>query len=423
LADGVNSPAPQRAERFGGIGRALSSRDYRLYALGHFLHVHGWWGNRVAVGWLTWQLTGSNKWVGIMTLAAMVPIMVVAPLAGAVADRYGHRRTAMTAGMCGAVILSIIAVLALTGEITLHLLLALTIIQGLLFGLEFPARQALIPILVGKANIAAAVAFNSTTFQLGAFLGPALAAFLISTFNPGASILVYAGTTLWMFFMLFLIRLEKPVPREGGAASLVSDMRAGFGYVWNEKVLRYLLIATITPGFFLRPYIDLLPGFADDVFNRGEVGLGMLNSASGFGALAISLWLLIRGKSQGLVIILAASAVLTGLSLIGFTQVSVFTFALPVLAVTAGALLAAQVSAYSLVQTFTASEMRGRVIAINIAINMGGPALGAFVIGWFGDIIGLTNSVAVASIVALGILVFVVPALMRRRQTIEAEGT
>mgnify|MGYP001238496585 FL=1 len=404
---------------FGGVARALSQRNYRLYALGHVAHVHGWWGNRLGIGWLTWELTGQATWLGIITVAGMIPVMLAAPLAGAVADRYGHRKTAITAGLIGTLITSALGVLTLIGGIDLEILVALTILQGLVFGFEFPARQALIPQLVGRQNISAAVAFNSTTFQLGTFLGPVLAAALISVFNSGAAILSYGATTAWMVVMIGLIRINR-LPRDDTGGGLFGDIRAGFRYVLGTRALGLLFLVTATTGLFLRPYTDLMPGFAAEVFARGAEGLGALNSASGLGALIVAVWLLTRSRTQGLVAILVASALLTAVALIAFAATPLFALALAILALAAGALLASKVAAYSLVQTLSRADMRGRVIAINISLGMGAPALGTLTVGWLADRIGLGGAVTAAAALALVIISFAIPPLWRRRRAMEA---
>ena len=185
----------------------MSSRNYRLYALGHLAHVHGWWGNKLGIGWLTWELTESAGWLGIVAFTCMIPVMVVAPFGGALGDRYGHRRMAIMIGALGGVVTATIAGLAMTGAMTVPILLTLTFCQGLTFGVEFPARQALIPQLVDRANISAAIAFNATTFQVGSFIGPVLAGVAISAYGAGASILIFAISTIWMVTMMYMIRL------------------------------------------------------------------------------------------------------------------------------------------------------------------------------------------------------------------------
>ena len=406
-------------ELFGGVARALSQRNYRLYALGHVAHVHGWWGNRLGIGWLTWELTEQATWLGIITVAGMLPAMVTAPFAGAFADRHGHRKTAITAGLIGTAITTSLGLLALTGHINLQILVLLAILQGSIFGFEFPARQALIPQLVGRQNISAAVAFNSTTFQLGTFVGPVLAALLITSFNAGAAILAYGASTAWMVLMIRLIDIAPFARDEAASGGIIADMRAGFRYVAGERAIGLLFLLTVTTGFFLRPYTDLMPGFAAEVFERGAEGLGALNSASGFGALLVAIWLLTRSRTQGLVTILVVSSLITTLALIGFAATPYFIPALFILALVAGGLIAAQVSAYSLVQTLARADMRGRVISINISIGMGAPALGTLSIGWLADRIGLGAAMTIAAALAMVIILTALPALWRRRLAME----
>ena len=102
-----------RAEMFGGFGRALSSPHYRLYACGHIANVFGWWGNRLGVGWLTWELTGSAGWLGIVAFVGMIPVTLISPFAGVLADRHGHRQMAMIAGVSGGIVTLTLALLAI----------------------------------------------------------------------------------------------------------------------------------------------------------------------------------------------------------------------------------------------------------------------------------------------------------------------
>ena len=99
------------ASMFGGVGRALSSPHYRLYASGHIANVFGWWGNRLGVGWLTWDLTGSAGLLGVVAFAGMIPVTLVAPVAGVLADRYGHRQGAILAGVAGGTVTLVLALL------------------------------------------------------------------------------------------------------------------------------------------------------------------------------------------------------------------------------------------------------------------------------------------------------------------------
>ena len=410
-----------RPELFGGLGRAMSSRNYRFYALGHLAHVHGWWGNKLGIGWLTWELTGSAGWLGIVAFTGMIPVMVVAPFGGALADRYGHRRMAIIIGTLGGAVTATIAGLALAGAMTVPVLLGLAFCQGLTFGIEFPARQALIPQLVGRADISAAIAFNATTFQVGSFLGPVLAGVVISAYGAGASILIFAVTTVWMVTMMFMIRHRHAPGPDRKQRGMLSDIADGFAYLARSPAIRILLLISFTNGLLLRPYNDLLPGFAAEVFGRGAEGLATLTAAAGLGALVSALFLLFRARARGLVAIMATGVISASLAFMLFAATTHFALALMVLAVAAMMLLAGHVGAYSLVQNMVAPAMRGRVISISTAISVGGPALGALLMGWLAELIGLRPALAVTSALALVVVLSVLPALRRRAREMEAD--
>lgn len=410
-----------RPELLGGVGRALSSRDYRLYACGHVAHVHGWWGNRLGIGWLTWELTGSAAWLGIVAFAGMIPATFVAPFGGALADRYGHRRMAIIVGSMGCVVTTAIGVLALTGHMTIPLLLALGALQGSFFGIEFPARQALIPQLVGRGNIPAAVAFNSTTFQVGAFLGPVLAGFIISAHGPGASILLFAFTNIWMVTMILLIRHGRQPPPDRKEGGILSDIGDGFLYLAGSRPLRLLLLLSFSSGLLMRPYIDLMPGFAANVFGRGPEGLAALSSAAGLGALISALFLVHRGRTRGLARIMAAGATLASVGLGLFTSTTDFRLALVFLAFSTMMILACQVGAYSLIQNMAEPAMRGRIIAFNVSIATGAPATGALLLGWLAETVGLRPALATAAALAFIIVMAILPSLRRHAAEMEAD--
>lgn len=410
-----------RPELLGGAGRALSSRNYRLYAFGHIANVHGWWGNRLGIGWLTWELTGSAAWLGIVAFAGMIPVSLIAPFSGALADRYGHRRLAIIAGMAGGLVTLLLAILALLGQMTVPLLLSLSVLQGLLFGTEFPARQALIPQLVKREDISAAVAFNATTFQVGAFVGPVIAGLLITGFGAGASILLFAVTNYWLAMMIYLVRHAHVASADRAGHGMLSEIKEGFAYVAGHGSLRLLFVLSFTSGLLMRPYVELLPGFSADIFERGAEGLAALNASAGLGALTSALFLVYRGRTKGLVRIMAIGAVGASLGLALFTATSHFTLALAILAFASMMILAAHVGTYSLIQNLIDPSMRGRVISVNVAISVGGPALGALLMGWVAEMIGLRLALAASAALAFMVIVTVLPSIRRRAREMEAD--
>lgn len=406
---------------FGGFGRALSSPHYRLYACGHIANVFGWWGNRLGIGWLTWELTGSAGWLGIVAFAGMIPVTLVSPFAGVLADRHGHRQMAMLAGMFGGAVTLILAILTTYGLTTIPILIGLSILQGVAFGTEFPARQALIPQLCKRENLSAALAFNATTFQVGTFLGPVLAGFLITRWGSGASIMLFGITNFWMALMILLIRF-RPEPRDPrDNRGFLSEIAGGFRYIAATPSLRLLFMIAFTSGLLLRPYTELLPGFSGEVFARGPEGLAALTAAAGFGALACGLFLVFRGRARGLVNLMMGGAIFGSVMLAVFAATNTLTMGVAVLAVASFLMLGCHVGAYSLIQNSTDAEMRGRVISVNVSISIGGPALGALMIGWLAEAIGLQWAVAASAMLALVVVLVLLPFVRRETAAMEAE--
>ena len=406
---------------FGGFARALSSPHYRLYACGHIANVFGWWGNRLGIGWLTWELTGSAGWLGIVAFAGMIPVTLVSPFAGVLADRHGHRQMAMLAGIFGGSVSVALALLTIYGETTIPILLGLSILQGVAFGTEFPARQALIPQLCKRENLSAALAFNATTFQVGTFLGPVLAGFLITRWGTGASIMLFAATNYWMALMILFIRF-RPEPRDPrDNRSFLTEIAGGFRYIAQTPSLRLLFMIAFTSGLLLRPYTELLPGFSGEVFGRGPEGLAALTAAAGFGALACGLLLVFRGRARGLVNIMLGGAVCGSVMLAVFAATNTLNAGIAVLAVASFLMLACHVGAYSLIQNTTDAEMRGRVISVNVSISIGAPALGALMIGWLAEAFGLQWAVAASALLALVIMLVLLPSVRKQTAAMEAE--
>lgn len=405
----------------GGIGRALASPHYRLYACGHIANVFGWWGNRLGIGWLTWDLTGSAGLLGIVAFAGMIPVTLVAPFAGVFADRYGHRRMAILSGLASGTVTLTLALLVLADNITVPLLLFLSVLQGVGFGTEFPARQALIPQLCKRENLPAALAFNSTSFQVGTFLGPVVAGYLIARYGTGASILMFAVTNYWMVLMIFLIR-HRPEPRERRPFSgFLDEIMEGFRYIAAKPALRLLFAISLTMGVLLRPYTELLAGFADNVFGGGPEELAALTAAAGFGALASGLFLAFRGRTRGLVNIMLLGAV-TGSAGLGLFAIQTnMTLGVITICVASLLLLTCHVGVYSLIQNATDQEMRGRVISCSVSITIGGPALGALLIGWLAELVGFQWAVGISAIAALIVFFALLSPIRNVTSEIEAE--
>ena len=415
---------------FGGIGQALSIRDYRLYWIGQAVSVQGVWIQRISAGVLTYQLTQSPGWLGFISFVYVFPLMVCGPVAGAFADRFGHRRTAILGLSIGVALSLAMTVLTFAGLMTPHLLAVTIALLGLLHALDFPARQVLIQLLVGRDRMSAAIALNTTTFNSAAFTGPALAAALLAfgkahfgeMGGPALGFLVYTLVSTWFIVSLILIRTRDEARKASSVRKLLADVMEGFVYIRGHQTILSISVVWFVSSFVIRSYVDLMPGIADSVFNSDEKGLGILLAASGAGALVLSIVMAMRGRTQGLPRLFIAAMVATALALIVFSVTTNFMVATAAMVVAGGFSVTASICGQTIIQSTVDIAFRARVIAVYLSLVIGAQSLGALSLGWIAEFTGFRWSVGSAAALSLAFIVLAGPGIWRRARAIEAEA-
>jgi MFS family permease len=396
---------PRALSSFGALGRALSHRDARIFFLASVVSWTGLWVHRIAVTWLAWEMTGSAFWVGMVAFCDLAPAVVFSPIAGAVADRMDRVRLTMVSQVAIGLQAVAIGALIAADALTIPLLLGLEVLSGIAASFSQPARQSLMPGLVPRADLPAAVAANSLCYNVARFLGPAIAGPIIAFWGVVPAVLVNAAAYLFATLTMPLLR-PAAAERRGHApgASVWAEVAEGFRYAGRHPGIGPILAFAAVASVLLRGIPEILPPFVERLFGQGPQGLAMLTAAFGIGALASGLWVAGRGRLTGAtrlgVWAVAAQAVFTT----GFIATGWFPFA-----VLCGALIGAAgsvhgISIQTLVQSASDPAMRGRVLSLWGMITRGCPALGALVLGGLGEVFGLRLPVFAA--MALTILVF-----------------
>ncbi|MHA1108527.1 MAG: MFS transporter [Alphaproteobacteria bacterium] len=390
---------------FGAVQRALRNPNYRTYVIGNTTSHFGQWAQRIAVGWLTWELTKSGTWLGLIAVADLFPTVILSPLAGAFADRV-DRLMSMRIAMFASVVQGIIlAVLMVTGLITIELILGLTLALGVIMAVNHPVRLSLAPLLVSRADLPAAIGINSLVYNMARVGGPALGGFFILNMGVEAAFLFNAMSYAVFVFVLFRVRLMVP-HKPGGKRSignLPAEIMEGYRYAARHPGIGPLLVLLTGVALFARPFMDLLPGIADAVFGRGAEGLAWLTSMVGVGATAGGLWLAQRDQLDGLTRITISHALLFALSVIAFTATDNFIFALACAVVAGWASVVVGVGEQTLIQASVDSAVRGRVISIYGMVSRGGPSFGALVMGYISEFAGLRWPVAGGALLCLAL--------------------
>jgi MFS family permease len=390
---------------FGALGRALSHRDARLFFLASVVSWTGLWIHRIAVTWLAWEMTRSAFWVGMVAFCDLAPAVVFSPIAGAVADRMDRVRLTMLSQSAIALQALAVGLLIAADGLTIGLLLALEVVSGVAASFSQPARQSLMPGLVPRADLPAAVACNSLCFNVARFVGPAIAGPLIAVWGVVPAVMVNAAAYLLATATMPLLRVA-PDQRRGHPpeGSVWAEVAAGFRYAGRHPGIGPILAFAALSSVLLRGVQEILPPFVDRLFGRGPDGLALLTAAYGVGALVSGLWVANRGRLAGATRLAIWAVAAQAVATTGFVVTGWFP-----LAVLCGALMGAAgsvhgISVQTLVQSASDPAMRGRVLSLWGMITRACPALGALVLGGLGEVLGLRLPTFLAMLLALGVL-------------------
>lgn len=407
------------------ILRTLGHPDYGLYTLGNSVSLIGMWMQRVSVGWLTWDLTHSGTWLGLVAFADLFPSVFIGLIGGVAADRLDRVRVIMACQGSAMVLAVVLGAITLAGTMTVELLFALTFLGGIVIGFNQPSRLALVSSLVPRESLTTAVAINSIVFNIARFIGPAVAGLVIVASDVAWAFLANAASYLALLIALAVIRRRNPSAGRDVTLStsarggLVADIGAGVGYAARHPGIGPLLALHLVASIMVRPVLELLPGFADHVFRGGADTLATLTSTVGIGAV-IAGWLLARRTgTKGLVTLVLTSSAGVSLGVLAFVATDEIWVGIPAAGLLGAVMVASGVGLQTVVQLAVTPAMRGRVLSLHGLIFRGGPAIGALVMGAAGDLVGLRLPVGIGAVVALVMLGVVALRADRIRAAIE----
>ena len=383
------------------VFRAFAHRNYRIYGGGNAVSLNGIWMQRVAVGWLAWTLTHSGTWLGIVSMAEFFPVVLLSPLAGALADRRDRVGIIRITQIAGSIQASLLVVLVYTDAITIELLFALTLLLGVFNAVAQPSRLALIPTLVDRASLPSALAINAIIFNAARFLGPAAAGIVIAKVSVGAAFAVNAAT--YVVFLVAMTNLHGiPALPVAATQSVLKASAEAYGYASRHPGIAPMLLLFTVTTIGTRGFVELFPGFADRVFGRGPEGLATLTSTVGLGAIFGAGWMLLRPAIAGLTGLVLANTLMISLAILAFTASNQFYLALPCVFLAGAAMTFTGVGAQTLIQAAVDIRMRGRIMALYGMIFRAGPAVGAVLMGSLSERFGLRLPLAVGALVSCG---------------------
>jgi len=366
--------------------RSLRVRNYRLYASGQLISLTGTWMQRVAQDWLVLELTNSGTALGVITALQFGPALVLGLWGGVLADR-GNKRRLLLATQSGLALLALtLGLLDVAGVVAYWQVVVLALLLGLVTAIDTPVRQAFVVEMVGRDDLTNAVALNSTTFNIGRIIGPAIAGVTIAAVGTGWAFIANAASSLAVLAGLALMRTSElypsvPVRRARG------QVRAGFAYVRGRPDLMLTMALIFMVGTFGMNFQITTALLAKHVFHRSASGYGLLSTALAVGACAGAV-LATRRISRPSPQFLLVSGAVFGVLEITTGLMPDFLATAALLVPTGFTMITLATAANASVQLGVEPTMRGRVMALYLMCFMGGTPIGAPIIGWLGGAAG-----------------------------------
>jgi MFS family permease len=376
---------------------ALSSRNFLIYLVGSTVSLHGLWIYRVALGWFAWQISGSEFWVGVVAFTQFAPAVIFGPVFGVLADRFDRRKASIVINSLSTINMLVLGALAAFGQVDIIVLAILSLMQGALDGAHTPVRMTIVPNLVDRDQLQSAIASTSISFNVSRFVGPAIAGLIIATFGVGAAFAVNGISYLAIIAAVSAVRLKPVGSRSKKPSDVWSELMDGVRYVLDHHTIRGLLIIIAVASILGRGALEMLPAFADAVFQRGSVGLAILTSALGVGAVATGL-VLTRSTKWLNSNVIRVSVIAAGILIAFFGANSTFWLAVAVVTVLGVILSLGGVGSQILIQGLVDEDVRGRVSSLWGMIAFGGTALGSLVVGSASAAFGLQGTVVITGL-------------------------
>ena len=368
----------------------------------------GTWMQQVAQSWLVYHLTGSAAALGEITFAGQLPLLLLSPLAGVLADRHNRQHLLLFTQSASLLLAAALALLTFLGWVTVWEVESLAVLLGIVNALDVPARQSFVFEMVGKEDLQNAIALNSSMFNGARLIGPAIAGLLVAAVGEAWCFALNAASFLAVIGGLLLIRVP-PRPLKPVAGSLLGQAGAGIAYCYTVMPLRTLLLAVGVASFAGMPYSMLMPVFAEHLPGGNAATVGLLMGANGLGALLGALLLASRKSLAGSAQRIVLADLLFGISLAGFAWSRVTSLSLAMMVLVGFAMMTMIGSANTLIQSMVSEEYRGRVMAVYSMVLFGLSPFGALLAG------GLADRFGAPAIVTAGALCCLVSGLALQR--------
>lgn len=380
---------------------AFRNPAFRLYMLGQVISVAGNWMQTVAQGWLVYQLTGSELWLGIVAFASGTPMLLISPFAGVIADRYAKRRVMIMALIFEMVLIFSMAILAFLDMITAWQIAVLAIGIGTALAFSEPARQAFIKELIGKETLPSGIAINAMLRNTASIVGPALAGILLATVGAGWCFLLNSLSFLAAIITLYIVQVAYPSEKLKAQAPL-KTLREGLSFVRHHAVIAPILTsATIMGVLGINSVLVLMPAFASIALHSPTWAFSLMSAGLGIGSLLGSSSSVRLSHIVGRGRLILILSVLMPLSILVFSQARSIPLAVGLTSILGFGFTSFFVNANITMQIEVPDEYRGRVVSLWALQRFGLSPIVALFIGLIAQITDVVTTLVILAFLTL----------------------
>jgi MFS family permease len=375
--------------------RALNYRNYRLFAFGQGVSLIGTWMQQIALSWLVFDMTGSSLQLSFVLFCGQIPSLIISPLAGVLIDRWRRHHLLLVTQSLAMLQAITLAYLTLTHQLAIWMVWPLSLFLGTVTAFDIIGRQAFLSEMVpDRHDLMNAIALNSSVVNGARLIGPALGATVLAMSGSGMAFLLNALS--YMAVLVSLIRMdiakEKPAITQ---TALLQGLRDGFRYAFGFVPIRAVLLSLSVASMAGASYNVLLPELSVVVLGGNTSTLGMLNAASGAGALIAAAFLATRKSVVGMGIWIIRGAAVMGIGLIAFTNISSLAPAALALLCIGFGMMVQMSTSNSLLQTIADPDKKARVMSFYTMAFLGMAPVGSLLTGLLVEHWGMQAALAI----------------------------
>lgn len=396
-------PAARSGFRLRNGGRAFRHHNYRLFFVGLLVSLIGTWMQQVAQAWLVLDLTGDPFVLGLVAALAFLPVLILGLFGGLIADALPKRQTLMVTQTIQMVLAFVLFGLTVTDTVEVWQILVLALLLGVTNAVDMPTRQAFTVEMVGREDVANAIALNAAVFNGSRVVGPAIAGLTIGFFGGDVSVaFLLNGLSFAAVIAAYAamrqseLRTPPPLPRPRSVREVGASLGEGLRYVRRTELV-LLVTATVGVAAILGMNFGVtIPALAREVLNTDATGYGFLMTATGIGSLTAALLIAFSGRSRPVVVPLGA--LILGAALVAAAFIDVYAFALVAMLFVGFGAIGMAATANTTIQLAVPDELRGRVISVYTTVFVGSTPLGGLLMGWIASAVSVEASLVVGGV-------------------------